>query len=474
MCILVVATRVVSAAVAAAHRTQSDGVYQQFDNRGCTKMFARALCVVCITAAARVSHGSFVSVGTPAQDEASPASGVAGPPYYLLKPSNFAEVLGDDLPWAQQNIPLFESANSTLDLVYYFRWRTYKSHIHPTNCTAGQQPSKDCKNRTDGIDFVVTEFSPNVPWAGQYNTINCAAGHHMLEGGWLRSPVYMDSYTRWWVTNEARHNYYYWFATALRRNFLLTGDTALLKEVVPAYKAQFAQYATGALPSNHGASEFSSEHDCLWNEPGNEGQEQSISGSGCRTLIQSVMYGEASALAELCAAIGDEAGATEMVAEAERWQRRVLALWNPAIEAFDTLRMPHPTLPACDTYKTKVDCPTPRCEFSTSGKCQPPPPPPPPPPPAPVPGYELLPDHNGTFCCDQTPCVGGHSTFLHQGPEGEAACFGLCTKNPRCKVNTGIWSANAPVLPLAPCLWPNLRSVSLCLAHAVCHLAQQP
>ena len=403
-----------------------------------SSMLARSL-AACIalgsTALHRGAQGKFVSVPSEEAQEAAAAAG----PYYLLKPSSFAEVLGEDLAWAEQNIPLFESANSTLDLVYYFRWRTYKSHIHPTNCTAvgGFPPSKDCKNRSDGIDFVVTEFSPNVGWAGEYNTINCAAGHHMLEGGWLRSPVYMDSYTRWWVTNEARHNYYYWFATALRRNFLLSGDTALLKEVVPAYKAQFAQYSTGALPSNHGASQFSSEHDCLWNQPGNEGQEQSISGPGCRTLIQSVMYGEASALAELCAAIGDEAGASEMAAEAERWQRRVLALWNRNISSFDTLRMPHPTMPACDTYRTNASCPTPRCEFSpgaNGGTCHPPPPPPPPPPPAPIPGYDLLPDHNGTFCCDQSACTGGHSTFLHQGPEGDAACFALCTKNPRCKV----------------------------------------
>ena len=46
--------------------------------------------------------------------------------------------------------------------MYYFRWRTYKSHIHPTNCSAvgGFPPSKDCKNRTDGIDFVVRRRSP--------------------------------------------------------------------------------------------------------------------------------------------------------------------------------------------------------------------------------------------------------------------------------------------------------------------------
>jgi hypothetical protein len=385
-----------------------------------------------------------------------PDAGATGP-YYLLKPETFATPLGDDLAWASENIPLFESANSTLDLVYYFRWRTYKSHIHPTNCSSAKvppgaiQPSKKCFNRTDGIDFVVTEFSPNVGWADpHYNTINCAAGHHMLEGGWLRQPTYMDSYTRWWVTSEARHNYYYWFATALLQNFYHNGNVALLKEVVPAYKLQFAQYATGALPGNHGASDFSSEHDCLWNEPGNEGQEQSISGSGCRTLIQSVMYGEASALAELCTAIGDTAGAAEMAAEAEKWQRRVLALWNKKIDSFDTLRMPHPALAACSAFKTKASCPSPRCVFSAAGQCTPRPPPPPPPPPGPVPGYELLPALNGSFCCDQSPCVKGHSTFLYQGGVDEGHCFGMCMHKSTCKyvtfhsdVSGGHWCFNA-------------------------------
>jgi hypothetical protein len=374
-------------------------------------------------------------------------SGVQRPataPYFLLSAQDYATPLGDDLAWASQNIPLFESANSTLDLVYYFRWRTYKSHIHPTNCSGAAhvppgaiQPSKKCLNRTDGIDFVVTEFSPNVPWADpHYNTINCAAGHHMLEGGWLRQPIYMDSYTRWWVTTGARHNYYYWFASALLKNYRRSGDVALLREVVPAYKTQFAQYASGALPSNHGNSQFSSEHDCRWNAPGNEGQEQSISGPGCRTLVQSVMYGEASALAELCEAIGDTAGSAQMTAEALKWQRRVLGLWNSNISAFDTLRMAHPTMPPCSTFTTKAVCPSPRCTFSPAGRCVSPPPPPPPPPPGPVAGYRLLPGHNGTFCCDQTPCVGGHSSFLHQGADTESECFALCTKTARCKYVT--------------------------------------
>ena len=76
----------------------------------------------------------------------------------------------------------------------------------------------------------------------------------------------------WWTTDEARHNYYYWWASAMRRNFAKTADVALLRATVPAYKSQFLQYAAGQLPSSNAA--FSSEHDCLWNRPGNEGQEQ--------------------------------------------------------------------------------------------------------------------------------------------------------------------------------------------------------
>ena len=69
--------------------------------------------------ASRHAQAAFVS---PPREEEGAAAGseaatAAGPgPYYLLQPSSFATVLGEDLDWASQNIPLFESANSTLDL----------------------------------------------------------------------------------------------------------------------------------------------------------------------------------------------------------------------------------------------------------------------------------------------------------------------------------------------------------------------
>ena len=53
-------------------------------------------------------------------------------------------------------------------------------------------------------------------------------------------------------------------------------------------------------------------------------QEMSISGPGCRTLVQSMFYGEATAAAEMCAIVGDAACHTEFSGEAVKWQRRVL------------------------------------------------------------------------------------------------------------------------------------------------------
>ena len=65
-------------------------------------------------------------------------------------------------------IPLLDISDETIEEIYYFRWQTYAGQI---------------KTTPDG--YVVTEFLPDVSWAGKYNTINCPAGHHFYEGRWL-------------------------------------------------------------------------------------------------------------------------------------------------------------------------------------------------------------------------------------------------------------------------------------------------
>ena len=84
------------------------------------------------------------------------------------------------------------------------------------------------KRTLDG--FVMSEFLPPVGWAGQHNTINCAAGHHLREGRWLSDPRYMDDYSLFWFRKGgAVRSYSFWAADSIWSRFLVTGDDRLIK-----------------------------------------------------------------------------------------------------------------------------------------------------------------------------------------------------------------------------------------------------
>ena len=81
------------------------------------------------------------------------------------------------------NIPLLECPDKDIERAYYFRWWTFRRHIKAT-------PK----------GYVVTEFLPDVGWAGEYNTINCAAGHHIMEGRWRRGTGAISGSPTWPTT----------------------------------------------------------------------------------------------------------------------------------------------------------------------------------------------------------------------------------------------------------------------------------
>ena len=99
------------------------------------------------------------------------------------------ELYKQDIPncgasdFLRKNIPFFECPDKELEKTYYFRWWTYRKHI---------------KKTPDG--FVITEFLPDVPWAGKYNTISCAANHHFYEGRWLRNAEILSDYASFWLS----------------------------------------------------------------------------------------------------------------------------------------------------------------------------------------------------------------------------------------------------------------------------------
>lgn len=97
------------------------------------------------------------------------------------------------------NIPIIEIPEKKIEETYYFRWWTFRKHLKLTE-----------------VGFVFTEFLPDVSWAGKYNTINCAAAHHIYEGRWLKNPVFVEDYLNFWlkIAGEEKRKYSFWMANA--------------------------------------------------------------------------------------------------------------------------------------------------------------------------------------------------------------------------------------------------------------------
>ena len=200
-------------------------------------------------------------------------------------------------------IPLLDISNEVLEKIYYFRWQTYCGQI-----------------KTTPEGFVVTEFLPNVSWAGKYNTINCPAAHHFAEGRWLHDRRILTDYARFWLTDEAEpRKYSFPLADAYLRTWKIWDDYSLSGELFEKMKANYAKWEEKHLrPSG-----------LFYQIDNYDGMEFSISGNGLRPTINSYMYSGARALAYIAERLGlaeDERIYTE---KADRLKRLINELlWD--------------------------------------------------------------------------------------------------------------------------------------------------
>eukprot|EP01043_Picozoa_sp_COSAG02_P048528 COSAG02_NODE_4773_length_4994_cov_3.910725_5_plen_485_part_00 len=235
----------------------------------------------------------------------------------------------DHLSWAQDHFPWFETDDVDLEKAFYFRMYSYHNHINQTADSGGT-------GHLPEQFHYVTEFYPHVPWAAKYNTIPCAAGHHIHEGRWLRDPQIMSDYLKFWFWGGGSPEYYtFWVATSAWANYQIAGNATLLKELYPVLASNYwdAMYKPN----------FSKEYQCYWHLSDREGEENSVGGDGCRPVSNSVMYGEATAMQSIATLLGNSTAAAEWGRQAAFWQDVILKkLWSEDLEFFVTLTVPKP------------------------------------------------------------------------------------------------------------------------------------
>lgn len=226
--------------------------------------------------------------------------------YYIEEfNKNDDELYKNDIPnsdaysWLVDRIPLFECPDKQIEKTYYFRWWTYRKHI---------------KSTPDG--YVITEFLPNVPWAGKYNAINAPAGHHFYEGRWLRgcNNIYSD-YIRHYLDNQDdSHRYSTWLLNSAQEYESVGGNLNIGEDELSKMMKYYSEWEN---THKHASGMF-------WSIDDRDAMEYSVSGhrnhktvKGFRPTLNSYMYAEAVAIAYFANKLGKTDIATEFKQKAE-------------------------------------------------------------------------------------------------------------------------------------------------------------
>ena len=178
------------------------------------------------------------------------------------------------------NIPLFECPDMQMEEIYYFRWWTFRKHI---------------RNTPDG--FIITEFLPDVPWAGKHNGISCAALHHFNEGRWLHNQHYLHEYAYYWLRKGGNvRSYSFPAAYALYSQYLVSGNDSVIRDLLPDLIANYREWEKEKYDLSFGL---------FWQIDDRDGMEVSVCGSGYRATINSYMAAEAKAIAKIAQMAGN-------------------------------------------------------------------------------------------------------------------------------------------------------------------------
>lgn len=182
--------------------------------------------------------------------------------------------------YLSRQIPLLDCPDAELEEIYYFRWWTLRKHWKATE-----------------KGHILTEFLPQVPWSGPYNSINCPACLHIREGRWLTDPQeWMHEYIAFWLDDHGNlDSYSAWYAHALWEYCDLRGDYAFGIEKLPQLVQWYLRRET-----THRTS-------CglYWSVDNLDGMEYSISGNGLRPTINAYAYGDAVAIEKFAILSGD-------------------------------------------------------------------------------------------------------------------------------------------------------------------------
>ncbi len=224
--------------------------------------------------------------------------------------------------WMSRNVPLFDCPQENFTEMYYYRWWTLRKHIVNTP-----------------VGYGMTEFIVPRTYADKYNLIACAIGHHVMETRWLRDTTYLSQILNtWYHGNDGKamakmEKFSSWNPAAIYEAYKVNADTSWVLGLRKPLEEEYARWQdTHRLSSG-----------LYWQEDVRDGMEESASGGRkkkfARPTINSYMFGNATALAEICKLAGDNEQAVVFAKDAAEIKKLVDgSLWNKKDAFYETLK----------------------------------------------------------------------------------------------------------------------------------------
>jgi hypothetical protein len=228
-----------------------------------------------------------------------------------------------DWAWYKRHIPFFESPDPAIDATYYYRWEVVTKHLTYGSPETG---------------YTFTEFIDRPFWSGRYGAISCPLGHQLYEVRWLKDRRVVDDFARYWFETPGAQprSYSNWYGDAIWATYLVRGDTAFVRGMLPYMKAQYRGWVAEHFDPAHGLFRWDGLHDGMeQNINSRQTADPEAGAEGYRPTLNSYMYADAMAISRASALLGDSATAAAYAARAGAIKRRVQdELWDPRRQFF--------------------------------------------------------------------------------------------------------------------------------------------
>lgn len=229
-----------------------------------------------------------------------------------------------DWDWYEKNIPFFDSPDTSINQMYYYRWELVTKHMVYGSPKTG---------------YLFTEFLNRPFWSGRYGAISCPLGHQFYELRWLKDRRVVRDYARYWFRTPGAEprSYSNWYSDAMWGIYKVNQDKNFLKEVYPYMKKQYHGFVKEHFNPKYGMFMWDGMHDGMeFNINSRQTDDRFAGGDGYRPTLNSYMYGGLRGLSGAARVLGDTTAAKSYNQKARQLKRRVEdELWDPRRHFFE-------------------------------------------------------------------------------------------------------------------------------------------